>query len=222
MDNSSSITTIYKNAVVQDKLNVSECRNISSSSDDFNDTSDDSLNLAQSFIAGCSVRNQMKEKAAPQPSTSGGPGYEECHQRGEKELTPEERSDQIIKDAECSKARMYELSGKNNFPAISQIEDYQMIDAHIDDSLRAKILKFEFINLARLLPKAKGGLAVEEEYQRLEIVNKNGISFLSPVSDRETVPSAPISNSNKRSEYILTLSHKGFHKRLQSCSNTTI
>ena len=58
-----------------------------------------------------------------------------------------------------------------------------MIDAHVDESLRKKIWDFEFIDLSRLL--SKGRFNHEESGQRLEIVNRNGISFLSPVSDHE-------------------------------------
>ena len=64
-------------------------------------------------------------------------------------------------------------------------EDYQMIDSHLDDNLRDKILKWEYVDFSKLIPKSKGGW--EEEHQRLEIINKNGVSFLSLVSERESV-----------------------------------
>ena len=58
-----------------------------------------------------------------------------------------------------------------------------MVDSHVDASTCAKIVNFEFVDLARLLPQNK--YVFEEEHQCLEIINKNGMSFLSPVSERE-------------------------------------
>ena len=70
--------------------------------------------------------------------------------------------------------------------SISQIDqDYQMIDAHIDEGIRKKIQAFEFIDFGKLL--SKNCPMRDEEGQRLEIVNKNGMSFLSPVGDRESI-----------------------------------
>ena len=62
-------------------------------------------------------------------------------------------------------------------------EDYQVIDAHIDETMWKKILSFEYIDFGKLVVKNKPYR--EEEHQHLEIVNKNSYSFLSPVSDRE-------------------------------------
>ena len=60
-----------------------------------------------------------------------------------------------------------------------------MIDAHIDQALRKKITDFEFIDFSRLVSKNR--FVQDDDNQRLEIVNKNGLSYLSPVSDREGV-----------------------------------
>ena len=70
--------------------------------------------------------------------------------------------------------------------SVSQIDqDYQMIDAHIDEGIREKIRAFEFIHFGKLLSKNRP--MRDEEGQRLEIVNKNGMSFMSPVGDRESI-----------------------------------
>ena len=79
---------------------------------------------------------------------------------------------------------MFEVPGKVN---ISQIdEDYQMIDAHIDEGMKKKIQALEYVDLAKLLVK-NGHYSRDDEGQRLEIINKNGQSFLSPVSDRDNL-----------------------------------
>ena len=111
-------------------------------------------------------------------------------QLNQRPLTVEERAEQVVKDVEKSRARMYELSGKKSLETIliSQMdEDYQMIDAHINDTLKRKIEQFEFIDLARLLPRNKGASLEEDQQQCLEIVNRNGVSLLSPVADRDNL-----------------------------------
>ena len=101
--------------------------------------------------------------------------------------TPEEQADELIKHSERAKAQIYEVKGKDKHQLmVAQMdEDYQMIDSHSDDNLRDKILNWKYVDFFKLVPKTKGGW--EEEHQRLEIINENGVSFLSPVSERESV-----------------------------------
>ena len=56
-----------------------------------------------------------------------------------------------------------------------------MINAHIDESLHNHILTFKYTDFRKLI--SKGRYAREDDQQRMEIVNKNGLSYLSPVSD---------------------------------------
>ena len=60
-----------------------------------------------------------------------------------------------------------------------------MIDVHVDEATKGKIIQYKFIDLSKLLPKSKS--IREEDQQRLEIVNRNGMTYLSPVSDKECV-----------------------------------
>ena len=60
--------------------------------------------------------------------------------------------------------------------------DYQMIDSHIDEQLKCKIQCFDYINFSKLLPRTRS----REEDSRLELVTKNGLTFLSPVSERDS------------------------------------
>ena len=100
--------------------------------------------------------------------------------------TPEEHAAEIIKESEKLKAHMYEVQGKYeqlNSVSVAQIDqDYQIIDAHIEEGIKRKIQNYEFIELGKLLCKQKGG-----DDQRMEIVNCNGFIYLSPISEREQV-----------------------------------
>ena len=97
----------------------------------------------------------------------------------------------MIREAEKSRARINEIPGKVdlnmsclNVNVASINEDYQMIDTHVDDNMRKKIINFEFVDFSKLVIKYKP-IHEDENRQRLEIVSKDGMSFLSPVPDRE-------------------------------------
>ena len=87
----------------------------------------------------------------------------------------------LIWDMEQNEATMYEVPGKEK--AITSIidKDYQMIDTHIDESLRSHILTFKYTDFSKLISKSR--YVREDDQQRMEIVNKNGLSYLSLISD---------------------------------------
>ena len=104
-----------------------------------------------------------------------------------KEKTPKDYVDQLIKDAENSRARIYGVKGGSdaqNLNVLMMDEDYQMLDTHVDENLRKKIFNFEYVDFSRLIGGPRS-FRDDEEGQRLEIVNKNGMSYLSPVSEKD-------------------------------------
>ena len=143
-------------------------RKASSSSEELMDTSDEvEMNL-----------NNIRFFADPLP---------EPERMEVEEVDPEQRAREIVRDHEKSKATMYEITGKdysNVKPSsIAEMDNnYQMIDAHLEESVRKKIENFEYVDLAKLLSKNKSS---KEGEQRLEIVTKNGMTYLAPVSDKE-------------------------------------
>ena len=86
---------------------------------------------------------------------------------------------------------MLQVPGRITSRDVVNIDNnYQMIDAHIDEAMSKQIINLEFIDLSKLLPRSR----VWDDDQRLEIINKNGQiinkngqTYLSPVSDREAV-----------------------------------
>ena len=100
------------------------------------------------------------------------------------EKDPDEEANEIIRDSERMKPRMFNVPGKVNTNDIFLMDtDYQMMDAHIDEGMRKCILNYEYIDLAKLLPRNHS----REQEQRLEIVNRNGMTYLSPISDCEAI-----------------------------------
>ena len=92
------------------------------------------------------------------------------------------------------KTRIFEVPGEQNSNSNELIprksvsamgEDYQMIDAHIEESMKKKIVSFEYVDFSKLLVTGKS--IKEEEHQRLEIINRNSMSYISPVSDRDSI-----------------------------------
>ena len=150
-------------------VNGSSCK-CSSSSDELMDTSDETVN----DINVTSMNNsgqEVKDKQQP--------------------LTAEEQADKIVHDAEMARARMFEVPGKigttENLNMCQIDEDYQMIDSHVDEVLKRKIQAMEYVELGKLIPKNRFLHNDNSQHQRLEIVNKNGMSFLAPASDNSIV-----------------------------------
>ena len=93
-------------------------------------------------------------------------------------------ADEIVRQAEKSKARIMEISGNENLNSlhhgnvdnmfvanlqnkpisVAQIdEDYQMIDAHIDEITKKKITSFEFVDFSKLIAKNKSSSRDEDQ-----------------------------------------------------------
>ena len=116
-------------------------------------------------------------------------------------------AEQMIRNAEASRAQILGTPGKdkqfpadlwnsegndtrnklelNNFLHSAMVdEDYLAIGAHVDETLQKKIISNEYVDFARLLPRDR--LAVEEDH-RMEMVNKDGMSYWVPVADRDNL-----------------------------------
>ena len=98
----------------------------------------------------------------------------------------------MVREVERSRARIFDVQGKednyNGFTSsqhyfTSPDEDYLMVGNHIEDSLRKKIVEGEYVDFARLLPKDR--VLIEDDH-RMEMVNKGGLSYWVPLSDRDS------------------------------------
>ena len=194
-----SETTVYKRAVptvvpdmnLQIQQFISDVRNnankegsmrkLSNSSDETMDTSDElepALIMPNNFIAGETTPGKNKRaEDEPVPGTSAS------------KLTADEQAEEIIRESERAKAKLYEVPGMGLFTNkinigndIIQMDlDYQMIDSHLDEGLKCKIQCFEFVDFSKLIVKNRSS----SDDQRLELINRNGQTYLSPVSEHE-------------------------------------
>ena len=187
--------------------------------------------LAQQFISECRVsvdrtRNPCQEFAAeqPRPSTSTGQGQGRSHgemghsmQRNylqSKRMTGDERGEQLIREVELSRSRIFQIPGNSqqfnqgqSQGAVGEVnnvsldggagsnssrfwhtsmvdESYLAAAAHVDDGTREKIVAGQYINFARLLPKDR--IQMLDEENRLECVVRGGETYFVPALDRNS------------------------------------
>ena len=101
--------------------------------------------------------------------------------------TPEDRAAKIIREAEASRARIFQTPGKDMNFLTSQFahsslvdESFLLVAAHVDESTKIKIAAGEYVNFSKLLPRDK--ILVEEE-THLQMVYKNGHTYWVPEAD---------------------------------------
>ena len=106
------------------------------------------------------------------------------------------RADEMIKEAVASKEHILATPGREDFnntilkdqqclvqTSVSNVDDnYVMVGAHLETGLKDKIIKGEYIDFAKLLPKEKPSY----DDNRLELVNKGGQTFFIPAADRDS------------------------------------
>ena len=120
----------------------------------------------------------------------------------------ERRAEDLIREAEASKARMADVPGKhgrgisklNTLPINDEFvhsmlvdQNFLMVAAHVDEGLHRKIIMGEYVDFAKLLPRDK--VTVEEDHH-MELVNCDGQACYMPIADQEALNN-PISSFNK-------------------------
>ena len=169
--------------------------------------------LSRRFLAECRVSGAPD---VPQPSTSrqGGGDRERSQEPPAEEEAcyyedlGQDRANRLIKEAETSKARLFELPkpGENflqdrgdrghasNFPmqgldltrpflhSAMVDESYLMVATHVDEHLFNKIINHEYVDFSRLIPKDK---VLEEDFGGMELIHKAGRTIFTPYVDRD-------------------------------------
>ena len=204
---SSSVTTIYQNALNKElssdqptdveifradseiafKLKAADLggkRDSSSSEEDRVDTSDEfmedldghnnTINV-DNFIADCETEANRRRQSMTASNK-------------EVRNTGHEQADEIIHEAEASKARILATQGNchrrlsllNRYNGNSAMqhsslvdENYMSIGGNIDVTLRDKIVRGDYVDFSRLLPRVKQ--ACDEN--RLELINRGGQTY---------------------------------------------
>ena len=159
-----------------------------------NQTTNNQMLNNDSIVAGTFRQgNQIYVDDGQRPSTS----HENAPtQRAMEE--PEEVAERIIREAELSKALVYDTPGKDDkkLLPLNMISDYvqdaiadehyKIIGVHIDQTTKTKILNNEYVDFTKLLPRDR---VSQEEDGRVQMIFKNGIPFYIPVNDYQQISS---------------------------------
>ena len=108
----------------------------------------------------------------------------------------------MIKQAELSKARVYEVPGKQNLQTSHALlpmnvmndyihsamvdENFLIVTAHIDDSTWRKIISCKYVDFSKLIPRDK---ILEEEEGCVQMLMKNGQTFFVLVQETTAINS---------------------------------
>ena len=111
-------------------------------------------------------------------------------------LTPEEKVDRLICEAEAVKARILPATGKDKNPhkldsyqdshSVFMDEGFLVVGGHVDPLMVEKIQRGDYVDFGKLIPRDQ--VLVEEE-QRLEMVIKGGHTYYMPVSESSSINS---------------------------------
>ena len=135
------------------------------------------------------VRNRSPRGGDPDgPSTSGQQVVDP------EPLTPQEKAEQLIKDAERAKAKILSTPGnldpidlsKEFVHSVMVDESYSVIAAHVDEATYDKIIQGRYVDFSKLISKDK---IAEEEEDLLQLVRKNGMTYYAPVKDGTVINS---------------------------------
>ena len=103
-------------------------------------------------------------------------------------------SELMIREAEASRARMVTTPGKQprevelllSFLHSAYVdEEYLVMGSHLDETIIKKIKNHEYVDFSQLLPRDKIR-AEDEGCQRMKLINKNGMTFWSPASNKDS------------------------------------
>ena len=65
---------------------------------------------------------------------------------------------------------------------IENDDDFFHVTCHLDDNLREKIERGEFVDLERLLPKDRQSGKAQDD--KIEIFSRDGVAYFAPTQDR--------------------------------------
>ena len=108
----------------------------------------------------------------------------------------QDRTNQLLRDTAQGRGRMYEVPGRcchesnchaniiQSKPVYNSIDDdYILVAVHVDQGMERKIVNGDYVDFAKLIPKDRLN---HDTDHRMELVNRGGMTYFVPVSDRES------------------------------------
>ena len=184
---SPSEETIYKRAVEKQNRGSSSSEDFEIEGHDGNLNNDfDQMNLIPGPILDVAMDRYeptAKARSGKMMMARQSPGRSATNFVG-----PEEKTAQILREAESAKGRILSTPGKNrNFLHTAMVdESYIVVASHVDEVTIGKIQKSEYIDFSKLIPRDR---ATSQDDQRLELVIRGGRSFYVPVTETPNITS---------------------------------
>ena len=168
------------------------------------------IDMIKSNLSMIEIKNLVSQITIPdQPSTSDGRRGQNSHygtmdryrprqdRNRPRELSPEEKAELVIKQAEAAKTHILEVPGRDEFNiTVNSVaskgkdqylqtllvdEQFRVVTSHMDENTRKKFEGHEYVDFARLIARDR---IIEEEDQSVKLVNKNGFLSLTSGSAR--------------------------------------
>ena len=152
----------------------------------YNDNTEN--NLVQEFIkrVRLDVSGDAGRAETDVEKDKGSSAENECD--ADEVATARQQAEQAVLDAERYKASLNPKGKEASVvKQLTEDDEFFHITCHVEESLRAKCARGEFIELEKLLPKMKlHGKKSEAAYdQRYEIVSKDGHAYVVPFTDKD-------------------------------------
>ena len=217
---SNSETTIYERAIRDDGENMGvpeQVKRLSNSSEEVEglDTNDETvngemgaqvalfnrMNITDSqnvdFVDGMDLSGGQRD--GQRPSTSGGAQGRavdmrqrmQSHHVRQQIMTPEEKAEKLMSEADANKARKASAPGKpfdwdidlnKQFHSVLVDEDFLLVAAHVDTTVYNKIISGEHVDFARLIPRDR---VAQEDDHRMKMIFRGGQPYWVPAHEKE-------------------------------------
>ena len=174
LDATQSVEMIYKNAVEKCNSSSSEDNIMEISGEGF-DVTFNQLNLTPAV--------PVEPSTSKRDETQFNRREPNRRHRDNPDESIEDKAARSVRDAEAAKVKVFNSTGENHKSIEAVVwmdQDYLLVGNHVDKSTQIKIIRGEYIDFGKLLPKDK---VLTEEEVRMELVIKNGRSFWTPISE---------------------------------------
>ena len=153
---------------------------------------DEPVNTSDELMDPCRIDKLISGQLAAARDGAQKDGGQQSAMRPKHQLVvepgPSDRADQMVREADANKARLSATPGETNsdfnryLHSAFMDKEYLVIGSHKDESLCMKIVNHEYVDFARFLPRDH---VSQEEDQRMELVNRNGMTYWAPMVDKE-------------------------------------
>ena len=121
-----------------------------------------------------------------------------------RQLSPDKKANRLIQESEGCRAKIFDVPGNKNFIQFSQPEmpryeldlnnefvhsamvdeNYQLVASHLDESIQEKIIRGDYIDFGKLVPKDRVITADDGQY---EMIVRDGKTYWMPACSYETM-----------------------------------